>query len=339
MNKLLNISLSAIDIATPDEFILSDDIEKRLSSVYDRLKLPFGRIEMQTGIKSRGVFKNKRPSDISAMAAKNLFRNSRINPDDIDLLIHASVCRDFLEPSTASVVHELIGLRSDCLSFDLSNACLGVVSAMSVAADMLKQGSIKKALIVSGENSGPLLETTIDTILKDKSINRKSIKKYFANFTIGSSGVALVLENKNPNLPVFKEFVSLSDTSANKLCQGDGSTNSLVMETDSEALKIKGVDLAKTCWKEFYGQNKLDFDHFICHQVGIHHRDYLYKELNLDIQRDHTSFDKYGNTGSAALPLTLALSSKKNLFKKGDNLALLGIGSGIHTHMVRLTWS
>lgn len=339
MNKILNISLRAIDTVKPDKFFSSDEIEKQLSPVYDRLKLPYGRIEMQTGIKSRGVFIDKRPSDISAMAAKNLFKNSNINPDDIDLLIHASVCRDFLEPSTASVVHDLLGLRSDCLSFDLSNACLGVVSAISVAADMLQQESVKKALIVTGENSGPLLKTTIETILKDKSMTRKTIKKYFANFTIGSSGVALVLEKENVELPTFKEFISLSDTSANKLCQGDGSTDSLVMETDSEALKVKGVDLAKTCWKEFYGQTKVNFDHFICHQVGIHHRDYLYNELGLDLKKDHTSFDEYGNTGSAALPLTLALSAKKNLFGKGENLALLGIGSGIHTHMLRLEWN
>ena len=131
----------------------------------------------------------------------------------------------------------------------------------------------------------------------------------------------------------------MSDTSANKLCQGDGSTDSLVMETDSEALKVKGVELAKTCWKEFNGQSKVSFDHFVCHQVGIHHRDYLYKELGLDLNKDHTSFDEYGNTGSAALPLTLALSAKKNLFHHGENLALLGIGSGIHTHMLRLKWN
>ena len=247
----LDISLYGIDFVEPDKFITSDEIEEKLRPVYEKLKLPFGRIEMQTGIKSRGVYEDKMPSDISTLAAKNLFNECSVKASEIDLLIHGSVCRDFLEPSTASVIHDYLGLRPDCISFDLSNACLGVVSSIQTAAHMIKTGAIKYALIVTGENSKPLIDQTLKTILEDDKINRKSIKKFFANFTIGSAGVALIIGPKKEGLPLIHTGVSLTDSSAHKLCQGDGSQNGLVMETDSEALKIAGVKLAKECFCQF----------------------------------------------------------------------------------------
>ncbi len=338
MNNL-DISLYGIDYVEPDKFITSDEIEETLRPVYEKLKLPFGRIEMQTGIQSRGIYENKMPSTISTLAAKNLFKESSIKADEIDLLIHGSVCRDFLEPSTASVIHDSLGLRPDCMSFDLSNACLGVVSSIQTAAHMIKTGAIKYALIVTGENSKPLIDQTLKTILESDDINRKSIKKFFANFTIGSAGVALIIGPRNEELPLIHTGVSLTDSSAHKLCQGDGSQSGLVMETDSEALKIAGVNLAKKCFDEFRKMNECEIDHYICHQVGIHHRNFLYEMLKLDLTKDHTSFDKYGNTGSAALPLTLALAVKNKRFKRGAEIALLGIGSGLHTQMLGVTWN
>ena len=337
--KNLNISLKGIGIANPDKFISSDEIEHELRDVYHRLKLPFGRIEMQTGIKTRGVFVDKRPSTISAMAAKDLFQHFDYEPADVDLIIHASVCRDFLEPSTASVVHHLLDLRSDCFSFDLSNACLGVLSALEVASNMINNGSIQNALIVSGENSKPLLDQTIKTLNGDENLTRKSIKKYFANFTIGSAGVAFLVGKAGEGIAQFGRCASLSDTSAYDLCQGDGSTDSLVMETNSEELMHKGVALAQNNWMRFNSVEKTQFDHLICHQVGIQHQKFLYQSLELDFDKDYSSFQDYGNTGSAALPLTLALAIKNDIFNSNDMISLLGIGSGLHTTMMELEWN
>ena len=132
----------------------------------------------------------------------------------------------------------------------------------------------------------------------------------------------------------FGQFSCLSDTSANKLCSGGGDLNELVMETDSEALMQAGVKLTKVNWQNF---KEGISDHFINHQVGIHHRDFLYRELELDLTKDHTTFDRYGNTGSAALPLTLFKASQK--FRAGDKIKLMGIGSGLHNLVMELKWS
>jgi 3-oxoacyl-[acyl-carrier-protein] synthase-3 len=308
--------------------------------VYDRLKLPYGRLELQTAIKGRGYWPvGTQPSSISTGAAVKALEKSSFSNTDIDLLIHSSVCRDFLEPSTASTIHNLLELKPECISFDLSNACLGFVNSISVACEMIENGSIKTALIVSGENSGPLLEETISKLNNDESITRKTIKKYIANLTIGSSGVAFIITHKDlaPDGHKILGGSSLSDSSSSSLCQGSGDATSLMMETDSEALLHAGISLAKKNWsktQEELNLSESDFSHIICHQVGIAHRNLMYSELHLDVEKDHTTFDQYGNTGSAALPLTFIKACESGKISKGENIALLGIGSGLHSIML-----
>lgn len=328
----------------PATFMSSDELEAKLNPVYTRLKLPEGRLELQTSIKSRGLWPvGTMPSSIATGAAIKALEKSNIKKEDIDLLIHTSVCRDFLEPSTASVIHNNLELSSHCMSFDLSNACLGFLSGIQVASEMIERGSIRSALIVTGENSGPLLEETIKKLNADMALTRKSIKKYIANLTIGSAGVAFVLchESLNPDGAKILGGASLSDTKSSALCQGDGNSNGLMMETESEELLHAGVALAKQTWiktKEILNLKNSDFNHIICHQVGIAHRNLMYQTLELDLSLDHTTFDRYGNTGSAALPLTMIKSFETRKFDKGDKIALLGIGSGLHSIMLGVQW-
>lgn len=328
---------------TADQSTTSEDIERRLAPLYQRLKLPEGRLELMTGIKERRHFKvGELPSTLSFEAGKRALDRRSIDPESIDLLIHASVCRNFLEPATASVVHHQLGLSPHCLFFDLSNACLGVLNALVVAATMIEKGQIKRALICSGENGAPLLEGTIKKLLNDESIDRKSVKKYFANLTIGSGAVAFILSHDSiaPEAPRLMGGSGMSKSDAVALCQGDGSPDSLMMETDSEALMHAGLELAKENWKKcqkalgLNALNKGDFHWVIGHQVGKAHEELLSKELQVDHLRTHRTYPHLGNTGSAALPLTLVELFDSGEINKGERLALLGIGSGLSSLML-----
>ncbi len=340
--KLNNVVLHSWGVAEPDRFISSDEIEHTLTELYERAKLPFGRLELQTGITSRGVWPvGTRPSTIASIAGKKALE--KFNKEDVDLLLHASVCRDFLEPATAAQVHFNLGLKSSCMIGDLSNACLGVLSSIQMAGQMIENGAIKSALIVSGENSGPLLEETLKLLKTDPSINRKTIKPFIASLTIGSAGVAFLLTHKNfsPDSPVILGGSTLTDSSSVELCQGDGSTNGLMMETDSEALLVAGVKLSKENWertREILGWSNSDVDKIIPHQVGSAHRFALLNELGLPQDRDFQTFPTYGNTGSAALPLTLIKSAEAGFLKPNDKIALLGIGSGLTSTMLGMEW-
>jgi 3-oxoacyl-[acyl-carrier-protein] synthase III len=339
-----NVAIESYAYQDPEVFTTSDEIEQKLHPVYERLKLPEGRLELQTSIKSRGHWPvGTRPSTIATYAAAKVLEKSKIVKEKIDLLIHTSVCRDFLEPSTASVIHNNLKLKPECMSFDLSNACLGFLNGIIVAANMIETGMIKTALIVSGENSGPLLEKTIEKLNTDLTLTRKSIKKFIANLTIGSAGVAFMITHSDlaPEGHKLLGGQSLSNTETVTLCQGGGDNNGLMMETDSEELLHAGIALAKENWKqtkEIVQLENTSFKKFICHQVGVAHRNLMYSSLGLDLQKDVTTFDTYGNTGSAAVPLTFIKASEKNDLQKGDKVALLGIGSGLHSVMLALEW-
>ena len=193
-----NVCIEGLGYHLPENCITSSELETRLAPLYERLKLPLGRLQLMTGIEERrfwdeGVF----PSEVAAIAGKKAIESSDIEVKDIGCLISASVCRDFLEPSTASIVHNRLELPEESFVFDVSNACLGVLNGMCIVANMIDQGTIKAGLIVSGENGGPLVNNTIKNLLSRSDITRNNIKSSFASLTIGSAAVGVLLTHKD----------------------------------------------------------------------------------------------------------------------------------------------
>lgn len=342
--KFDNVYFSTPVPYLPESIVSSEQIEARLDPLYQRLKLPHGRLELMTGIKERRMWSpGTKPSQLSTMAGNKLIDTLNVDRKEIGLLIHSSVCRDFLEPATSSVVHHGLELDENCMIFDLSNACLGVLSGMTIAAKMIESGTIEKALIVSGENGGPLLESTINELLNNKEINRKSIKKYIANLTIGSAAVAVLLSDKKTDQTPHKLVggSNITDSEAHVLCQGDGDPNSLSMQTDSEKLLEAGIKLASKNIAELYESlewTKDDLNYAIGHQVGRAHEEQTMSVMNLSDINTITTYDFLGNTGSAALPVTLAHLEEEKELKEGDRIALLGIGSGLTSIMLGVEW-
>lgn len=338
-----HVRLHSYAYQEPELFMTSDELEAKLEPLYTRARLPAGRLELQTGIKRRGFWpKRTRPSTIASQAAEKVLKN--FPAPEIDCLIHASVCRDFLEPATAAQVHHILKLSPHCMISDLSNACLGVLSSILMAGQMIESGAIKSALIVSGENAGPLIEETLAHLLSDPLMDRKRIRPYQASLTIGSAAVAFLITHESlaPQAPKILGGATLTDSSAVELCQGDGSTSGLMMETDSEALLKAGIKLAKDNWlktQSLLGWTNAVVDKIIPHQVGVAHRFALLNELGLPQDRDYKTYDLYGNTGSAALPLTLIKAAEANFFKPHDKVALLGIGSGLTSTMLGMEWT
>ena len=337
--KFEHLYIESMGYSLPQTVVSSVDIEKRLAPLYQKLGLPEGRLELMTGIKERRAWPvGTNPSALSTEAALHCLSKSTIKKEDIDLLIHASVCRDFLEPATASVIHAELGLSPEAMIFDLSNACLGVINAIVVAGNMIERGQIKNALIVSGENGGPLLEQTLHELLTNESITRKTVKKYIANLTIGSAATAILLTStpKNMALKIIGGAV-LTDSSANHLCRGDGNTHSLVMETDSEELLKYGIELGKKTWKKFLEETKWTpelVDVVLTHQVGNAHEQLSLSSLELSHKRTFKTYPTLGNTGSSALPITLMMALETGTLKQNDLCALLGIGSGLSSIML-----
>lgn len=340
--KFENVCIESLAVALPDEVWSSADIEERLRPLYERLKLPAGRLELMTGIRERRMWSaGTRPSDASAAAGRAVLAKSAVRSDQIDLFIHAAVSRDMLEPATASFAHRKIGLPARAQIFDVSNACLGFLNALTIAAGLIESGQIRCALVVSGENGRPLVEQTLRTLL-ERPLTRNEIKPYFANLTIGSGAVGAVVCHRSLVAGRAHRLlggIARAATQHSDLCQGDTyGAESLAMQTDSEQLLLAGVTLAKETWTEFTAEQGSEFSRYICHQVGSTHRRKLYETLGLDLARDFSTFETLGNTGSVALPATLAAAVDAGSVRDGDRVGLLGIGSGLNCLMLALEW-
>jgi acyl-CoA:acyl-CoA alkyltransferase len=342
-----NVCIEGLGYHLPENRIMSSELETRLAPLYERLKLPSGRLELMSGIGERrfwdeGIF----PSEVAAIAGKKAIENSGIDAKEIGCLISASVCRDFLEPSTASLIHHRLRLPEESFVFDISNACLGVLNGMCTVANMIDQGEIKAGLIVSGENAGPLVNNTIENLLSRLDITRNKIKSSFASLTIGSAAVGVLLTHKDISQKKHRLLggVSVAETKFNHLCRGNvdaGAQAAPLMETDSEKLMLEGCRLAGRTWnrtRAVLGWENENVNRVFCHQVGKGHRKLMYENIGLSMEKDFSTLEFLGNTGSASLPVTLAIGVEKGIMAKGDKAALLGIGSGLNCLMMGVEW-
>lgn len=340
-----HISLYPFAYQLPPLVLTSDDIESRLASVYKRLKLPTGRLELMSGIKERRFWeKGTLPSDGASMAGKKALIAADTAPEEIDCLIFTSVSRDMMEPATAAFVHRQLGLPERCQIFDISNACLGFLNGMITLANMIELGQIKKGLIVAAETAEELVATTIDHLIANDSLTRKTIKSSFASLTIGSGSVAMVMGDSrlHDTGHSLSGGVCRANTLQNDLCQGgkDG-LQGILMATDSEELLKQGVATAAQTWIDFknvMGSYAINIDRFFCHQVGKAHAQLLFESLNLDPEKNFETLPFLGNVGSVSAPVTMAIGIEQEALLPGQKAALLGIGSGINCLMLGIQW-
>ena len=355
-----NVFLKGLAHELPPRVITSAAIEDRLAPVYEKLKLPAGRLEMMSGVRERrGWEEGTRPRSVSARVARAALRRSGVDPARVGALVHASVTRDYLEPATASFVAGAVGIAREAMVLDVSNACLGFMNAMALVGNMLELGQIEAGVIVATEDGGPLLETAVRELLtrtESGQLDRRSIKPWFASLTIGSGSVAAVLtgpalgrEAGRPAAPRLLGGAFRQATEHAGLCRsapdrgfaaGDATP---VMETDSEQMLVHGCLLAGETWRDFLRELEWTPDApqaFFSHQVGSAHRRAMFETLGIELERDHPTLPTLGNVGSVSCPISLSLAAEAGTtLRPGTRAALLGIGSGLNCGMLGVEWA
>ncbi len=332
----------------PDEVWSSDQIESQLAPLYERLKLPEGRLALMSGIQERRVWPaGTMPSGPSIQSGLSAMEAAEVDPSQVGCLIHASVCRDFLEPATASRVHHGMGLSSSCWVYDVSNACLGIINGAVQIASLIESGVIKAGVVVGTENSRPLVEATIASLNSDQSLTRKSVKPAFASLTIGSGSCAWLLVHRSISKSGTSIDCAIAEarTEFHDLCMSDqdsaGSEMQPLMDTDSEKLMAEGITTGAVAFERLLEESSWqrgDVDRSICHQVGSRHRQSMLDAMGLPVENDSVTFPRLGNTGSVALPLTVAAAIARGEIESQQRVAMLGIGSGINSVMLATTW-
>src|SRR3954453_12512584 len=347
VHRFTNTVMLAVQSVDASQVVTSAALDELLVGTYRRGGVPPrpggrrvglrpGLLEGRVGIRERRWWADGATFvDGATMAGAKAIGDSGVDPATIGVMINTSISRRYLEPSTAVAVHHALGLPRSCRNFDVTNACLGFLNGMELAAAMIDSGQVDYALIVNGEDSRPVQERTIDQLNSPGTLSRDVVSQ-FATLTLGSGAVAMVLgrADAHPEGHRLVGSASRAGTEHHELCTGDND----VMRTDLKGLLDAGLDLALQMWaaagEEFdwaQGMNR-----YVMHQVSKVHIQALCEQLAIDPARVPTTFPTRGNLGPASVPFTLA--EEQDSLVDGDRVLLMGIGSGLNVSCLEIAW-
>lgn len=333
------VVVSGIAHVDAPHVVTSREIDAQLEAPLARFGMHPGVLEGYAGIVERRFWDvGEQPSAGAIAAGAKALAASGVDTVGIGALVNTSVCRDYIEPSTASIVHAGLGLPPAALNFDLGNACLGFVSGMTVVAGMIEGGEIDHALVVNAEGSRHAVEQTIAR-LTDPTCDEATFRDSFATLTLGSGAAAMVLsradlvEGGHP----FKGGMSRAATEHHALCRGQVDE----MRTDARTLLMAGLSLAKDIFPEAaerFGLTPETTASYVLHQISKVHTEATADLLGLDPEKIPLIYPHFGNIGPAGIIMTLSKEAEADRLVAGDRLALMGIGSGLNMTVAELVW-
>jgi len=284
----------------------------------------------------RHVSEGTTSSDLCYYAAGKLIRSLSWDKDDIDLLVFVSQTRDYYMPATACILQDRLGLSKSCLAFDIDMGCSGYVYGLSVVYSMLAHGFLRKALLLAGEVPSP-----------NVSARDKSTYPLF-----GDAGTATALEFSKGHQPAF--FDLNTDGSGYKAIYipDGGMRNNIHPETSFEEEKISEGIFRKRTQIALNGLEVFNFtlrdvkpnvkslltnsgmaieniDYFIFHQANKLINETIRKQLKIAPEKYPYSIDRFGNTSSASIPLTLVTELRDKLEYQRLTLLFSGFGVGL----------
>jgi 3-oxoacyl-[acyl-carrier-protein] synthase III len=327
-----NVKIAAIAAAVPKK---NQDILQESSYANERERAKF--IKM-TGVVNRRLSSvDQCTSDFCFASAEKLLNDLKWNRDEIDILVFVTQTPDYILPATAIVLQDRLGLSKSCAAFDINLGCSGYAFGIQVVASMLSSLTGKKALLLVGDTSS-------------KGVMPSSLEMTPPLF--GDCGTATALEWAKDAPPIHIE------------CGSDGSGFQHIMheygmyrnpfnpdifkseinedgnleiytgfKLDGHAIFNFSIKEVPVAVKSLLAKSDIDFaeiDYFVFHQANKIMNELIRKTLKIDVEKHPYTLDKYGNTSSATVPLTIVSELKNKLEKdKSYNLLVSGFGVGL----------
>ena len=291
-------------------------------------------ITSRTGIKERRIQKEGASSDMATEAVKGLLEKTGTNPDDVDLVILATVTPDYTFPATANVLCDKVGIKN-AWGFDLIAACSGFIYALSTGSQFIETGKYKKVIVVGVDKMSSIID------YEDRT-----------TCIIFGDGCGAVLLEPNFEGNGILDFILRSDGAGRQFLiqPAGGSANPPTIETvenrmhyvkqeGKSVFKFAVTNMAEVS-AEIMEKNNLssdDVDWLVPHQANLRIIDATADRMGLPKEKVMINIEKYGNTTAGTLPLCLWDYEKQ--LKKGDTLILSAFGGGFTWGSVYLKWA
>ena len=182
--KYSKVFIDAIGYELAPHVITTDEIEEQLKPFYDSVGFGPGQLEALTGIKERRFWDETHTlAQGAAKAGQKALDSAELRPDQVEALVFCGVGQDGFEPATACAVADALKINPRAQVYDVSNACLGVITGMIQVANAIELGQIKAGLVVSCETARQIVDATIKEINEAKNIYffKKGWKMFFTS--------------------------------------------------------------------------------------------------------------------------------------------------------------
>ncbi|MEE8576204.1 MAG: beta-ketoacyl-ACP synthase III [candidate division Zixibacteria bacterium] len=284
-------------------------------------------ITSRTGIKERRIASDEmQPSDMAATACRQAMDMAGVANEEIDMLILGTVTPDFRLPATACVTQEKLGLPN-AAAFDITAACCGFLSGMSVGRSLIENGTAEKILVTGVEK----LSTIVN--FKDRG----------TCVLFGDGAGAVVLGSSDNGRGVLSTFLRSDGSMVKMLWMPSGGTvapySADFAYDGTDKITMAGTDIFKVAVREMLnacnrvldeaGLTADDVSLVVPHQANIRIIEAISKRLGVGLDRFFLNIEKYGNTSAASVPLALDEANRSGRIKDGDYVLMTAFGGGL----------
>lgn len=333
----MNIRIIGTGSAVPKLRVTNDDLS-RLMDTSDEW------IASRTGIRARHLAVEETTTSMSVEAAKEAMAKAGVEPEELDLILAATVTADKFLPNLSCEVQSALGAKN-AVAFDISAACSGFLFALDTAKMYLDSGNFKTALIIGAETLSKIMDWNDRSTCvlfgdgagaavlqaQDQSEGQEAAAELprtgilsMVQGTDGSRGGVLRCDNRPVNNPFVKNDAGLSYVSMDgqEVYKFAVKTVPKVIE---EAVEAAGLSLD-------------EIDHFILHQANYRIIESVAKRLHQSMEKFPTNLEECGNISAASVPILLAEQDKRGMIKQGEKIVLAGFGAGLTWGATVLIW-
>lgn len=294
-------------------------------------------IVQRTGIRERRVAAaHETTASMAAVAALRAIHTAGIEPDEIDLILLATLTPDYWMPSTAALVKEAIG-NTKAAAMDVAAACSGFVYAYATAQAYITSGLANHVLVIGAELLTRFLDYTDRSTCILFGDGAGAVVLSAADTRGGGLGVEMTTEPQGAYMIWLPAGGAKSPPSAATIARGEHYIRMEGRETYRFATRTLATTALASIEKA--GLEPGDIDLFIPHQANIRIIEAVAKGLDLPMERMYVNLDRYGNTSAASVPIALAEAVNEGRVQVGDNIVIVAFGAGFTSGAVTIEWT
>jgi 3-oxoacyl-[acyl-carrier-protein] synthase III len=314
----------------PERVLTNHDLEKMVDTSDEW-------IVSRTGIRERRVAAaHETTASMAAVASLRAIRTAGIDPDDIDLILLATLTPDYWMPSTAALVKEAIG-NTRAAAMDVAAACSGFVYAFATAQAYIAGGLARHVLVIGAELLTRFLDYTDRSTCILFGDGAGAVVLSASEQPGGALGVELTTAPQGAYMIWLPAGGAKSPPSAETIARGEHFIRMEGKETYRFATKTMATTALESVRKS--GLDADDIDLFIPHQANIRIVEAVAKGLDLPMDRMYVNLDRYGNTSAASVPIALAEAVNEGRVKIGDRIVMVAFGAGFTSGAVTVEWT